>query len=148
MTAFMTCREPRDGREYRDRGAAVVAAVTLTFVFMAGAFVWLSTTVDQSLHDRGQAAAVAFQAARAAAQEIDDAAAHEGRMVLDRASAAQAARATVAHLLASNGDSGSLVGLRIDDNRVTVTVEITTTGRAVTGSATATAQAAFDAGNT
>jgi hypothetical protein len=122
----------------------MVAAVTLTFTFMAGAFVWLSTTVDQSVHDRGQAAAVAFQSARAAAQAIDEDAAREGQISLDLVRAEQAARATAVRLLASNGDTGSIVGLRIDGNRVTVTVEITTTGRSVTGSGTATAQAAFD----
>lgn len=134
----------REGAIERDRGAAIVAAVTLTFTFMAGAFVWLSATVDQSLHDRGQAAAVAFQSARAAAQAIDEDAARQGHIALDIARAEQAARGAAARLLASNGDTGSIVGLRFDGNRVTVTVQITTTGRAVTASGSATAQAAFD----
>ncbi len=131
----------------RDRGSALVVAITLTFVFMAGAFIWLSTTVDQSIHDRGQAASVAFQSARAAAQSIDIAAAREGRIEIDPALAEQAARRTAARLLAANGDSGNLVGLRIDGTDVTVTIEITTTGRAVTGSGSASARASFDAAN-
>ena len=116
----------------RDRGTALVAAITLTFVFMAGAFIWLSTTVDQSIHDHGQAASVAFQSARAAAQSIDITAAREGRLEIDPVLAERAARTTTARLLAANGDSGSLIGLRIDGTDVTVTIEITTTGRVAT----------------
>jgi hypothetical protein len=138
---------PTTGQAERDRGAALVAAITLTFVFMAGAFIWLSTTVDQSIHDRGQAASIAFQSARAAAQSIDVAAAREGRIEIDRALAEQSARSTAARLLAANGDSGAIVGIRIDGTDVTVTVEITTTGRRVTGSGSASARASFDAFN-
>lgn len=128
----------------RDRGAATVAALTLMFAFMAGAFVWLSTAVDRSLHDRGQAAAVAFQAARSGAQAIDEQAARAGRLELDAARAEQAVRATVARLLAANGDAGRLVSVRLDGVRVIVTVEISTTGRSVTGTGTASARLSFD----
>jgi hypothetical protein len=128
-----------------DRGSAVVLSVTVCFVFMAGAFVWLSTVVDQAVHDRGQATAVAFQAARAAAQSIDVDAARDGRIAVDPDLAEQAARLATQRLLAANGDSGRLTSLRIDGPRVTVTVEITTTGRVVTGVGSATARAAFDA---
>ena len=55
----------------RDSGSATVLMITLCFTFLAGSLVWLSRTVDQSLDDRTNAAAIAFQAARAGAQAID-----------------------------------------------------------------------------
>ena len=57
--------------EDRDRGAATVAMITFMFVFMLGSLLWLSRTVDQSLNDRTNASAVAFQAARSGAQALD-----------------------------------------------------------------------------
>ena len=136
--------EPDVGR--RDRGSATVFALTLTFVFMAGAFVWLTTVADQRIHDRTQAAAVAFQAARAGAQQLDQDAARRGVVVIDHGKAVAAARAAVARLVGGSGDSGSLGSLRINGNRVTATVTISTGGAAMTRTATATAQIGFDGG--
>jgi len=130
----------------RDRGSAVVATLTFTFVFMAGAFIWLSRTVDRSLHDRSQATAVAFQAARAGAQQVDgDASRTTGDVVVDQDRAITAARSAAASALAANGDTGSVVRVSIDGKQVTVTVTITTSGRAVSGTAMATAHFGFDA---
>jgi len=130
----------------RDRGSAVVATLTFAFVFMAGAFIWLSRTVDRSLHDRSQATAVAFQAARAGAQQVDgDASRAAGGVVVDQDRAIAAARSTAASALSANGDTGSVVRVSIDGKQVTVTVTITTSGRAVSGTATATAHFGFDA---
>jgi hypothetical protein len=72
-------------------------------------------------------------------------AARDCRIAVDPDLAEQAARLATQRLLAANGDSGRLTSLRIDGPRVTVTVEITTTGRVVTGVGSATARAAFDA---
>lgn len=119
-------------------------ALTLAFAFMAGAFIWLSTTVDGRLHDRSQAAAVAFQAARSAAQQIDETAARDGRLVIDPARATAAARAAAARLLSGAGDSGSVTSVRINGTEVTVSVVITTHGTAEQGSASATAKIGFD----
>ncbi|MEO5901678.1 MAG: hypothetical protein ABIR68_16340 [Ilumatobacteraceae bacterium] len=129
----------------RDRGSAIVATLTLTFVFMAGGFIWLSRTVDRSLHDRAQATAVAFQAARAGAQAVDLEASSSGTIVLDGPRAVAAARSTAATLLAANGDSGAVQAIRINGARVTVTIAITTTGRRAVGTSSATAHIGFDA---
>jgi len=141
-----TGRSEPDARRRRDRGSAVVATLTFSFVFMAGAFIWLSRTVDRSIHDRSQATAVAFQAARAGAQQVDaEASRRTGTVVVDADRAVAAARGTVARLLAANGDRGSVGAVDVDAVRVTVTVSITTSGRTVTASATATAHFGFDA---
>ena len=130
----------------RDRGSAVVATLTFSFVFMAGAFIWLSRTVDRSLHDRSQATAVAFQAARAGAQQIDlGASRRAGAPVLDAERAVAAARASATRTLAANGDRGAVGAITVDGVRVTVTVVISTSGRSVDGTATATAHYGFDA---
>lgn len=134
-------------RRRDDRGSSTVAALTLAFVFMAGGFIWLSRTVDQSINDRSQAAAVAFQAARAAAQKIDPAEARRGRVVIDVPNAITAAKQSVAVLLGGSSDSGALEDIQINGRRVTVVVVITTTGRTARGSGTATASIGFDDGN-
>ena len=128
-----------------DAGSATVLMITLCFVFLAGSLVWLSSTVDQSLDDRTNAAAVAFQAARAGAQEIDPASARLGIALVDSTAARSAVASTAARLLAINGDSGSVSAVSIEGNRVTVSVTITTTGRPVTGAASATAVVGVDA---
>jgi hypothetical protein len=124
-----------------------VATLTLSFVFMAGAFIWLSTIVDQSLHDRSQATAVAFQAARSGAQAVDLSTVGTGPLLVDTDRAVAAIRITVARLLAANGDTGELVDVRIDGATVTVSVAITSSGRRAVGTGTATARAGFDDGD-
>lgn len=129
----------------RDRGSAIVATLTLSFVFMAGAFIWLSRTVDASLHDHSQAVAVAFQAARAGAQQVDLESLRTGELVVDRVRAVTAARSTAQHLLSVNGDRGEVVTITVDGARVTVTIAIISTGRRAVGTGSATAHAGFDA---
>ncbi|MCU1502532.1 MAG: hypothetical protein JWM12_1886 [Ilumatobacteraceae bacterium] len=129
----------------RDRGTAIVATLTLCFVFMAGGFIWLSRTVDRSLHDRSQAAAVAFQAARAGAQAGDVVLSLGGVIVLDPGRAVVAARTMAMELLVANGDTGEVGPVEIDGARVTVTVTITTSGRRAVGTGTAAAHLGFDA---
>jgi hypothetical protein len=119
--------------------------ITLCFTFLAGSLVWLSRTVDQSLDDRTNAAAIAFQAARAGAQAIDPVSARSGASIVDPIAARTAVASTTARLLAANGDSGALTALSIEGNRVTVSVTITTTGRPATGTASATAIVGVDA---
>jgi hypothetical protein len=129
----------------RDSGSATVLMITLCFTFLSGSLVWLSRTVDQSLDDRTNAAAIAFQAARAGAQAIDPVSARSGTAMVDPIAARTAVASTTARLLAANGDSGALSALSIEGNRVTVSVTITTTGRAATGTASATAIVGVDA---
>ena len=128
----------------RDVGSATVLMITLCFTFLAGVLVWLSRTVDQSLDDRTNAVAIAFQAARAGAQALDADAARVGVSLIDPVAARQAVGTTMRSLLAVNGDSGSLTALSIVRNRITVSVTITTTGRPATGTASVTAVAGVD----
>ncbi len=134
---------PDDDR--RDAGSATVLMITLCFTFLAGSLVWLSRTVDQSLDDRTNAAASAFQAARAGAQAIDPVSARRGVAIVDPVAARLAAASTTTRLLLANGDTGTLSALSIESNRVTVSVTITTTGRPATGTASATAVVGVDA---
>jgi hypothetical protein len=129
----------------RDSGSATVLMITLCFTFLAGSLVWLSRTVDESLDDRTNASAIAFQAARAGAQAIDSDLARGGVAVVDAVAARVAVASTAARLLAVNGDTGSVSNVTIDSNRVTVSVTITTTGRPATGTASATAVVGVDA---
>lgn len=128
-----------------DAGSATVLMITLCFVFLAGSLVWLSRTVDQSLDDRTNAVAIAFQAARAGAQQIDPTSARAGVALVDTVAARSAVASATARLLAINGDTGLVSGVSIESNRVTVSVTITTTGRAATGTASATAVIGVDA---
>ena len=128
-----------------DAGSATVLMITLCFVFLAGSLLWLSRTVDQSLDDRTNAVAIAFQAARAGAQAIDPIAARSGEAVIDPDAARDAVASTAGRLLAANGDTGSVSSISIERNRVTVSVTITTTGRPATGTASASAVAGVDA---
>lgn len=128
-----------------DIGSATVLVITLCFIFLAGSLLWLSRTVDQSLDDRTNAAAIAFQAARAGAQAIDPVGVRSGAAVIDAVAAREAIASTTERLLAVNGDSGAVSAISIDGNRVTVSVTITTTGRPATGTASASAVAGVDA---
>lgn len=129
----------------RDAGSATVLMITLCFAFLAGSLLWLSRTVDQSLDDRANAAAIAFQAARAGAQALDPVAARSGDAIIDHVAARVAIASTTGRLLAVNGDTGSVSSVSIERNRVTVSVTITTTGRPATGTASASAVAGVDA---
>ncbi len=129
----------------RDAGSATVLMITLCFAFLAGSLLWLSRTVDQSLDDRANAAAIAFEAARAGAQALDPVAARSGDAIIDHVAARVAIASTTGRLLAVNGDTGSVSSVSIERNRVTVSVTITTTGRPATGTASASAVAGVDA---
>lgn len=128
-----------------DVGSATVLMVTLCFTFLAGTLLWLSRTVDQALDDRTNAAAVAFQAARAGAQALDPDSARAGLPVVDPVAARSAVISTIGRLLAANGDNGSLTALSIEGNRVTVSVTITTTGRPATGTGSVSAVTSVEA---
>lgn len=135
----------KDADDSVDAGSATVLMITLCFVFLAGSLVWLSRTVDQSLDDRTNAAAIAFQAARAGAQQIDPNSARLGVALVDSFAARSAVATTTARLLAVNGDTGTVSALSIDGNRVTVSVTITSSGRPATGTASARAVVGVDA---
>ncbi len=61
-----------DGRRGRgERGSAVVTALVLLFVFTAGGVIWLSRDVNRVITNRSAAQSIAFQSARAGAQQVD-----------------------------------------------------------------------------
>lgn len=129
----------------RDRGTSTVLAMTLVCVFMAGALIWLSRTVDRQLQDRPHAAAIAYGAARAGAQQVD-VGQSTSVVVVDITRATYAAQASVHAALEANGDSGSVDHVDVVGSRVTVTVTITSSGRPITATGTATARAGFSDG--
>lgn len=107
-----------------ERGTALVTATVLLFSFTAAGVILLARDYDQRIATRSVAQAVAFQAARAGAQQIDvEIVRRDGRIVLDRSAAAAQARLTAQRLLADHGEEGS-VRVTIDGDRVLVVVEI------------------------
>lgn len=57
-------------RSERDRGMATVTALVAMFAFTAVALVWLATDVNRRVAARSTAQSIAFQSARAGAQQI------------------------------------------------------------------------------
>lgn len=54
-----------------ERGSAVVTALVLLFAFTAGGVIWLSRDVNRVITNRSAAQSIAFQAARAGAQQVE-----------------------------------------------------------------------------
>ena len=107
-----------------ETGTALVTASVLLFSFTAAAMILLARDYDQRIATRSVAQAVAFQAARAGAQQIDvEIVRGDGVIVLDRDAAATQAQLTARRLVADQGESGS-VRVTIDGDRVVVVVEI------------------------
>lgn len=119
------------------RGSGMVLALVLIFASTAGALVWLARDVDRAIAARSSANAVAFQAARSAAQRLDtnwirrtDAG---ETLRIDQREASAAAHATASRVLAGQGLAGRLVSVVVDGPDVVVTVEVTEAGRTVIG---------------
>ena len=128
-----------------DSGTGVVAALTLMFVFTAGALIWLSRDVDRADQARSDANSIAFQAARAGAQQV------QGNRLFDNSTpvvdpdlARAAVSQTTSNLLAKFGESGSVAAVIIEGDRVTVTVVVDVAGRTAHGTGSARARAGVD----
>lgn len=107
-----------------ERGAALVTATVLLFAFTATGVILLARDYDQRIAARSVAQAVAFQAARIGAQQIDvDALRGDGTVVIDVEAATRRAQAAARELLTDHGESGD-VAVTVDGDRVTVVVEI------------------------
>lgn len=146
-TSPATTPTGRVGRRVDD-GSATVMMLVLMFAFLAGALIWLSTTVDATIHKRSEATAIAFQAARAGAQQLDLAVTRaSGVVTIDPVAAARAVQSAAMSLLAANSETGTVTGVHVTGATVSVTVTITTTGRPAIGSASVTAQPGFDGAN-
>lgn len=126
-----------------DRGSSMVTGVVLMFAFTAGAIIWLARDVDRAVSDRAAAQSIAFQAARSGAQQVDVDAVRRlpgGPIAVDPDMARPAVASTAARLLDAYGLDGRIIGIDVVDNLVTVTLEVETAGRTVTGTGSARAQ--------
>jgi hypothetical protein len=126
-----------------ERGSAMVTGVVLMFAFTAGAIIWLSRDVDRAVSDRASAQSIAFQAARSGAQQVDlDALRRRpgAPIEVDPDLARPAVASTAERLLDAYDLDGRITGIDVLADRVTVTLEIESAGRIVTGTGSARAQ--------
>jgi Tfp pilus assembly protein PilX len=93
----------RPARRLRgERGQAYVLALVVLFTFTGAAAIWLARDVNQRVSDRSAIQSIAFQAARAGAQQIDVATVRGGShgVVIDERAARSAAVDTARRLSA------------------------------------------------
>ena len=125
-----------------ERGTSMVAALVLLFTFTAGAIIWLGRDVSQSVALRSTAQSIAFQAARAGAQEVIVTGLRDGNgptVVLDPEAAEHTARDRANEMFAAYEVVGIVVNVVIDgDDNITVSVRLDgLAGRTATGVGTA-----------
>jgi len=115
-----------------DRGAGYFA-VLFVLVLAVTAVACLSLLIDggRIAGARRQADMISFQAARAAAQQLDEAALYNGEVVIVTDASTDAAAATTSDLLGRAGLRGRMTGIDVDGRRITVTVDV---DRGLTGS--------------
>jgi hypothetical protein len=118
-----------------ERGTGTVTALVLLFAFTSGAVVWLARDVDRAVSNRSAAQSVAFQAARAGAQQLDVVALRQGvtTPVVSAEAARAAATRTAGQLLASFGLDGRVESVDVTSELVTVRVVVTDPAGAVSG---------------
>ena len=108
-----------------DRGSAVVAALVLLFAFTAGGVIWLSRDVNRVVTNRSAAQSIAFQSARAGAQQVELCSLRDGEeVVLNEERAREEGLRIAAELFAAYGVAGSS-SMTISGDTVTVTVTVT-----------------------
>ena len=109
-----------------DGGTAMVAALVALTSFTVGSVLWLARDVDMTLSVRSTADAIAFQAARAGAQQLQVEALRGDAPValIDPDAAARAVRATAGDLMAREGLTGEVVAVTAMDEWVRVTVRV------------------------
>lgn len=111
-----------------ERGTAIITISVLLFVVTAGAIIVLARDVNRSVSNRSVAQSVAFQAARAGAQQIDvgDLRGDDASDVsLEPEAAVEAAALAVAEqLFAAYEVEGVVDATAVDGVTVTVTVTI------------------------
>jgi hypothetical protein len=124
-----------------DRGVATVTGLVLLFSFTAGAMIWLARDVNRSVSNRSAAQSIAFQAARAGAQQISLASVRSGDAPAIDQLADSAARSAAADLFKGYGVSGTVDSVTIDRDAVVVRLTISDPAGDVTGVASARAEA-------
>ncbi|MDW3214901.1 MAG: hypothetical protein R8G01_12940 [Ilumatobacteraceae bacterium] len=107
-----------------ERGSAVVTALVLLFAFTAGGVIWLSRDVNRVVANRSAAQSIAFQSARAGAQQVEIESLRDGAEVrIDEPRAREAVGAAADRFFESYGVTGSWT-MVVDGDTVTVTVTI------------------------
>jgi len=105
----------------------VVTSLVLLFAFTAGGVVWLARDVNRVVTNRSVAQSIAFQSARAGAQQVEVGALRRvssSEVVIDPDRARQAARLIADELFDNYGVRGtSSIMIRGDIVTVTVTIE-------------------------
>ena len=103
-----------------ERGTALVTAMVLLFSFTAAGVVLLAHDYDERLATRSTAQAIAFQAARVGAQQVDVGSLRGGSTVtVDEEAAVEQATRAAHELLAAYGEAGE-VTVTVTGDRVTV----------------------------
>jgi len=130
-----------------ERGTAIITASVLLFAFTAGGILYLTRDVNRVVTNRSAAQSIAFQAARAGAQQIDvgslrGSATETGvaQVLVDVDAAGEQARAVGDRLLSAYGLDGSISDPVIDGDTVTVSVTVIDEYGEQTASATVRAQ--------
>lgn len=117
----MSAAIPRRHRSVADdRGSGYVAAFIVLFATLAFGGVAVIADTGRIISADRRASAVAFEAARAAAQTSDTGALRNGGRSLDRIAAEAAARRTATDLLA--GSDGTVSRVDVDADQVSVSV--------------------------
>jgi len=131
-------------RVHGERGAGLVAGIALIFAFTFLGLVWLARDVDRGVSNRSAAQSIAFQAARSGAQAASITSLRSGveSTAIDEGQARRQAAQTADAMFASYGVNGSITSIRVDGDRVSVTLVITDDGLTVTGSGTVRAERA------
>jgi hypothetical protein len=113
---------------------ATVTGLVLLFAFTSGGVIWLARDVNRVVANRSTAQSIAFQAARAGAQQLAPADLRGvAAPVVDPEAAALAASAAASELFAGYGVSGSVVRVTVELSTVEVEVVVSDPAGDVTG---------------
>jgi len=120
-----------------ERGSAVVLTLVLLATVTSGSVIWMTRELASTVAARTLAMEVAHQSARAGAQQLDEGALRvNGEVRVDLRAAEKAVLAEVESARQSlNADDPFtmvLVGLAVDDARVTTEIEVRGAGAPVT----------------
>lgn len=105
----------------------MVTALVLMFAFTAGGVIWLSRDVNRRVSNRSAAQSIAFQAARAGAQQVSLGSLRDGgvdEIVIDVHRAREQANGVARRLFVEYEVTGTVDSVAVDGEIVTVTVTI------------------------
>jgi len=110
-----------------ERGTAIITASVLLFAMTAAGILYLTRDVNRVVTNRSAAQSIAFQSARAGAQQVDVDSLRNGggdRVEIDDAAAAVESARVGALLLDAYGLDGSVSLPEIDGDTVTISVTV------------------------